>query len=216
MQALFPVWANTVVRAALFIGATSAVGIPVWFMVYVRTPYNNDELKPLDQPVEFDHRHHANDDGLDCRYCHSNAEKSQYAGIPPTSLCMNCHAQIWSSASLFDPVRKSYYNDTPITWQRVYRLPDFVFFNHAVHVRRGVGCRSCHGRVDQMARVYRVAPLTMGWCLDCHRHPEAHLVPVDRVTDMTYEPDRPPDIIGREIKEALHIDPPTTCSGCHR
>ncbi len=216
MAAIYPTWTNTLGRLVLLVIALGLVGVPTAIMAYVRTPYNNDELKPQDQPVEFDHRHHVGDDGLDCRYCHYDAERSPYGGFPATSLCMNCHSQIWNSAPLLEPVRRSYIEDTPIPWQHIYRLPDFVFFNHAVHVRRGVGCVTCHGRVDQMARVYRVTPLTMGWCLGCHRNPEQYLRPVARVTDMTYEPIQPQVVIGSELKRQHKIDPPTTCTGCHR
>jgi hypothetical protein len=212
----FPAWSNTVVRIALIAVVALVVGVPGLLMLWVRTPYETDQLKPIDQPVEFDHRHHALDDGIDCKYCHSGADRSAYAGIPPSSVCMGCHGQIWSSAPLLEPVRTSYFQNTPISWQRVYRLPDFVFFNHAVHTRRGVGCATCHGRVDEQARVYRVVALSMAWCLECHRRPEEHLRPQDRVTDMAWKSSGSALELGRQIRRELSIDPPTSCSGCHR
>lgn len=216
MAALFPVWSNTLIRAALVLGASSVVGGPSLLMLWVRTPLHNDQLEPRDQPVEFDHRHHVNDDGIDCRYCHYPVERSAFAGVPPTSLCMNCHSQIWNTTTLLEPVRQSFFNNTPIEWRRVYWLPDFVYFNHAVHVNRGVGCETCHGQVNQMGRVYKVTPLTMSWCLDCHRNPEQYLRPLDHITDMGWRPDRPQIEVGLEVKRALGVDPPTSCSTCHR
>jgi hypothetical protein len=171
----------------------------------------------VEQPVEFDHRHHVRDDGIDCRYCHENAERSNYAGVPPTSRCMDCHAQVWTRAALLEPVRRSAAQALPIRWRRVHRLPDFVYFDHAAHTARGVGCASCHGRVDQMAKVVQQAPLTMAWCLDCHRHPEAALRPRERITDMEWAPDAEAQRrIGTALVRQLGIAPPTDCSGCHR
>jgi hypothetical protein len=173
----------------LLVVALVVGGCPVVLMGAVRTDWMTGRGRAVEQPVAFDHRHHVRDDGIPCLYCHSGAERSAWAGIPPTDLCLGCHAQIWSSSPELAPVFASASKDEPIAWQRVHRLPDFVYFNHAAHVDRGVGCASCHGAVDQMARVYQVAPLTMGWCLDCHRDPG-------------------PDLQGTA--------PPTDCSGCHR
>ncbi len=129
---------------------------------------------------------------------------------------MNCHSQIWTRSPEVLPVRASYFEGTPIRWQRVHRLPGFVYFNHSIHLAKGVGCVSCHGRVDTMPQVLQVAPLSMAWCLDCHRQPEAFLRPPDRVADMEYVPSRPQEVVGREIKERLHVKPATECTGCHR
>lgn len=217
MRALFPPWSNTALHTGLVVTASGAIGLPAFLMLWVRTPLETGQNDPVEQPVEFDHRHHVDDGGIDCRHCHDLVEKSRYAGVPATSRCMNCHAQIWNDATATAPLRISFYENRALEWQRVHKLPDFVFFHHAAHVRRGVGCVSCHGRVDQMARVYRVAPLTMGWCLDCHRRPETHLRPLDRITDMEWSPDRPQIEVGLEIKERLGIRPPVrSCTGCHR
>lgn len=168
------------------------------------------------QPIQFDHRHHVVDDGIDCLYCHFDAQRSPTAGVPATELCMNCHAQIWTDSPLLRPVRQSYFDGIPIHWQRVYRLPDFVFFNHAAHVQQGVGCESCHGRVDQMANVYQANSLHMQWCLDCHREPWRHLRAPEDVTVMGYEAKEPQEVIGKRLQRQRGVAPPTYCSGCHR
>src|SRR5262249_39620084 len=152
--------------------------------VYVRTPYSDNREFPVDQPMQFDHRHHVKDDGIDCRYCHGDAERSSYAGIPATEVCMGCHSEVWSGSPMLEPLRRSWFSGKPIPWNRVHKLPDFVYFNHAVHLKKGVGCASCHGRVDQMALAYPVFSLTMGWCLDCHRNPAPHLRPPEEITNM--------------------------------
>src|SRR5207237_390956 len=141
-------------------------------MIYVRTPFYTQQQDPVDQPVQFDHRHHVGDEGIDCRYCHYLVEKSPAAGVPPTSLCLNCHEQIWNKSPKLAPVRESYFADRPIVWNKVNKLPHFVYFNHSIHVRQGVGCVTCHGRVDEMAQVEKAQSLAMGWCLECHRHPD--------------------------------------------
>jgi hypothetical protein len=217
MRALFPRWSDTALRAALVSIVGLIVGLVAFLMIWARTPLIREQNQPFTQPAEFDHRHHVVEDGIDCLYCHGLAETSPHAGVPPASLCMNCHNQIWNEATLLEPVRRSFYENVPLRWRRVYDVPDFVYFNHAIHVNRGVGCVSCHGRVDLQARVYRVTPLTMAWCLDCHRRPELHLRPPEEVTNMTWRPDRPQLEVGLELKEGLHINPPVTnCSGCHR
>ena len=167
----------------------------------------------LDQPVQFDHRHHVRDDGIDCRHCHFDAWRSPTAGVPGTALCMNCHRQVLVDSPLLAPVRRSVATGEPLRWRRVHDLPDFVFFDHRAHVRRGVGCETCHGRVDRMAQVHTVASLGMAWCLDCHRDPVPHLRPLDRITEMGRPPSRAE---GRVIADALDVHPPTHCSTCHR
>lgn len=192
MPALFPPWSNTAYRSALVAILVTVAAVIAAPMLYMRTPYGTHQFDPVGQPVEFDHRHHARDDGIDCQYCHSTAERSANAGIPSTELCMGCHAQVWNESPLLAPVRESYFAGTPIPWRRVHNLPDFVYFHHGVHVQGGITCAECHGQVEQMARVSRFAPLTMKWCVDCHRDPPG------------------PRDFGRAIT-AL-----TTCSACHR
>jgi hypothetical protein len=216
MAAVFPPWSDTALRVGLVLLAAGAVAAVAFPMVYVRTPYNQDRLFPVDQPLQFDHRHHVADDGIDCLYCHSGADKGPYAGIPATEVCMGCHAQIWSRSALLEPLRRSYFSGQPLRWNRVHDLPDFVYFDHSVHVKGGVGCVTCHGRVDQMALDYQVAPLSMGWCLDCHRDPEPRRRPLSEVTSMTWTGGgTPPPPIARNLPGRA-VDGLTTCTTCHR
>lgn len=169
-----PGWINTACwlgLAVFFALGVSSIGLA---MAWVRSPMNNALGRPLPQPIEFDHRHHVQDDGIDCIYCHFDAEKSERAGLPDTALCMGCHAQIHTESPLLAPLRKSWQSKRPLVWQRVTNVPDFVYFNHAVHVHQGVPCATCHGDVASMARVYPAVHLSMGFCLDCHRNPGRH------------------------------------------
>lgn len=212
-QPLFPPWSNTILWVAIGAVAASVCALVALPMIGVRTPYMTGEQQPIDQPVKFDHRHHHRDAGIDCLYCHGDAARSPHAGVPPTSRCMGCHAQIWTDSPELEPVRASYFEDRPIRWQRVNSLPDFVFFDHSIHVAKGVGCVQCHGRVDTMAQVYQAKPLTMAWCLDCHRDPAPHVGPPDRVTDMTFEA---PAALRGAIARKLGVRSLTSCSTCHR
>jgi hypothetical protein len=168
------------------------------------------------QPVAYSHTLHAGELGIDCRYCHNTVETTAQASIPPTQVCMNCHANIRAASEKIVPVRESHATGLPIEWVRVHDLPDFVYFNHSAHVSRGVGCVSCHGRVDKMERVYQAEPLTMGWCLDCHRDPEPRLRPAEVVTSMDWVPGGDPAELGKRLGEARGINPSTDCSTCHR
>jgi hypothetical protein len=214
MGALFPPWANTAIRVAIggiVIAGLAVIAAP---MIYVRTPLRRGQLDPRQQPVEFDHRHHVRDDGIDCLYCHSEAARSRWAGVPPTELCMGCHSQIWKDSPLLLPVRQSYVTGLPIPWIRIHNVPDFAYFNHAIHTNKGFGCVTCHGRVDQMARVYQVASLSMGWCLDCHRAPEKYIRPLHAITDMEWQPAS--DAEGQELAAKLNVRQLTHCTTCHR
>ncbi len=167
------------------------------------------------QPVQFSHEHHVTGLGLDCRYCHTSVESSAFAGIPPTETCMNCHSMIWNESPKLEPVRESYRTGKPIEWTRVHDVPDYVQFNHAIHVNKGVGCSSCHGRVDQMPLTWRVHSLYMEWCLECHRDPSKHVRPRDEVFNMKWtRPSDEPDI-GARLVESYHIDKKINCSVCH-
>lgn len=179
MQALFPRWSNSVARGVLASGAAGLVGFPALCMGLVRTPWITHVGQELDQPIPFDHRHHVRDDGIACLYCHWEAERTRFAGIPPTVVCMGCHAQIRTEAPALDPLWASANTGQPIRWRRVHDLPDFVFFDHSSHIHRGVDCTVCHGDVSGMASVVRVSPLTMQWCLSCHR---SHGASVDCAT----------------------------------
>lgn len=215
MPALFKPTANFWSRFVITMLLVSAFGTPVALVLYMHTPDAHAQLIPIDQPIEFDHRHHVRDDGIDCRYCHSSVEQSEYAGVPPTDLCMGCHNQIWNSSLMVAPIRRSYFGNESIEWNRVHMLPDHVYFNHAIHVNKGVGCVTCHGRVDLMARVYKAQPLTMQWCLECHRDPEPHLRPQAQITAMEWVPPSDP-AFGKKLAREYGVRRLTSCTTCHR
>jgi hypothetical protein len=169
MPAPFRPWANSVLVVAAASTVLAGVVLTVFVLVRMRMPAASEQGNPREQPVAFDHRRHVGEAGIDCRYCHDLVERSAVAGVPPTARCMNCHAQVRNQSPLLDPVRKSFFSGVPIAWSRVHRLPGFVYFDHSIHVRKGVACSQCHGPVEGMARVFKVEPMTMGWCLDCHR-----------------------------------------------
>ncbi len=216
MPAHFSRSANAATRWLLAVVLVTPVLVILAAMGWVRSPYATGQDQLLEQPVPFDHRHHVVDDGIDCRYCHTTVETSASAGIPSADRCMSCHSQVWNDSPLLEPVRESYYEGKPLRWQRVHRLPDFVFFDHSVHVDNGVGCESCHGRVDRMARIYQAKPLTMGWCLGCHRDPEKHLRPLDQITAMGWQPAGSQAELGAKLAKAYAIRPSTDCWACHR
>ncbi len=185
----------------------------------VSTPYARGMQDPVEQPIQFDHRHHTRDEGIDCRYCHNTVDKSPSAGIPATSLCLNCHSQIWNKSPLLEPVRQSFIQNKPIQWTRVYRVPEFVFFNHSIHVNKGVGCVSCHGKVGEQAAIEKSTPLTMSFCLDCHRHTEKNLRPLSEVVNMDWKPpadDAEAEALGKTLAEQNHVHTRTSCTTCHR
>lgn len=219
MAALFTSRGNTIFKLVLAALAGAPVLLIVGLMLLARTSLGTDRDRPLLQPVQFDHRHHVDDDGIDCRYCHDEVTRSPYAGVPPTSRCLNCHAQIWNKSEKLAPVRALAFAGRSIPWNRVHRLPGYVYFNHAIHVNKGVGCVTCHGRVDLMPLVQQVTPLTMGWCLDCHRNPGPNLRPPDRITDMRWRP--PEDAaararLGQELLSLYRVRTRTNCTTCHR
>jgi hypothetical protein len=177
----------------------------------------NGPRTPLEQPVPFSHKHHVGDDGLDCRYCHTSVETSGFAGIPPLSTCMTCHSQLFTDQPVLAPVMQAVTSGVPLRWQRVHKLPDFVYFNHSIHIAKGVGCFSCHGEIDTMPLTWRVAPLTMKWCLDCHRDPAPNLRPRDQVFNLHWQP-RDARSQGTQLLREYRIDRRrlTDCSLCHR
>ncbi|MCA8961268.1 MAG: cytochrome c3 family protein [Planctomycetes bacterium] len=185
---IFPPWFDNFVKLS---GAmTGVLGIYVVVLIYFGwSPKALDAGYMPEQPVPYSHALHAGELGLDCRYCHTGVESSAHASIPPTATCMNCHNMVGTTSILLEPVRTSYQTGLPVDWVRVHSLPDYAYFNHSAHVRRGVGCVECHGRIDQMEEVYQVAPLSMGWCLECHRNPAPRLRPLDKITDMYYQLD---------------------------
>jgi Cytochrome c7 and related cytochrome c len=181
--------------------------------------YNTNQAVFVEQPIQFSHAHHVGGMGIDCRYCHTSVEDSAFANIPPTKTCMNCHSQIWTNAPILEPVRASFRDGKPLQWTRVHDLPDFVYFNHSIHVRQGVGCATCHGQVDKMPLMYQQSTLMMQWCLDCHRNPAKNIRPRDQVFNMTWErPSDDPDLGERLVKEykIASVGQLTNCSTCHR
>jgi hypothetical protein len=181
--------------------------------------YHTGQNAVIDQPIQFSHAHHAGGMGIDCRYCHTSVEESAFANIPPTKTCMNCHSQIWTNAPILEPVRASFRENTPLEWTRVHDLPDFVYFNHSIHVNKGVGCVTCHGQVDRMPLMYQQANLMMSWCLDCHRNPAKYLRPRDQVFNMTWQPPADdPELGARLVREykIASVEQLTSCSTCHR
>ncbi len=221
MRLIFKPWTNTFARVTAVLGPAAGGGVLLGLWIFVRTPYFTQQHVEVVQPIQFDHRHHVADEGIDCRFCHQTVEKSANAGYPPTSVCLNCHSQVWNKSPLLDIVRKSYFTNTSIPWRRVHRLPDFVYFNHSIHIAKGVGCESCHGRIDEMAAVQQENDLTMGWCLECHRHPERFVRPKDQVTTMGYEPMKDGKLVaqldlGRELLSKNNIHTRDSCTACHR
>lgn len=173
----------------------------------------------VDQPIQFSHAHHVGGMGIDCRYCHTSVEEAAFANIPATTICMNCHSQVWSQAPILEPVRASFRDNTRLQWTRVHDLPDFVYFDHSIHVKQGVGCATCHGPIDRMPLVYQEAPLTMRWCLNCHRNPAAYVRPREEVFNMAWQrPADDPGLGARLVEEygIAGVQHMTSCSTCHR
>jgi len=216
MGALFRRSSDTTFRLVLAVLAGGAAATIGALLLFQRLPYGTRQGEELQQPVMFDHRHHVVDDAIDCRYCHQSVERGASAGIPSTSLCMNCHAQVWNKSPRLERVRQSYFTGKPIAWVRVHQLPDFVYFNHSIHVTKGVACETCHGRVDKMASIYQASPLTMGWCLDCHRDPAPNLRPREAITAMGWTAPADPAAQGRELMKKYDIHTRTSCTTCHR
>ncbi|MFN2442727.1 MAG: cytochrome c3 family protein [Thermoanaerobaculia bacterium] len=207
--------ANTLSRFSIF-GALFVAGFGLWFLYQLnQSPYATQQRVAKEQPVPFSHEHHVAGLGIDCRYCHTSVEESSFAGIPPTATCMNCHRQIWTNAKILEPVRASLRTGVPLEWRRVHRLPEFVQFNHSIHVQKGIGCVSCHGRVDQMSLIHQDKPLTMSWCLECHRAPEKFVRPKEHVFDMAWTPDEPQKELGARLVREYNIRSKTSCSYCH-
>jgi hypothetical protein len=216
MSQIFPRSANAVARASIFV-LLCAVALLGWvLMLLMRSDFVTGANSNVEQPVQFSHAHHVGGEGFDCRYCHTSVEQSSFANIPPTKTCMNCHSQIWANAAYLEPVRESFRSDRSIEWIRVHDLPDFVYFNHSIHVKKGVGCETCHGRIDQMAGIYQVNSLQMEWCLNCHRNPEKYVRPREFVTTMGYVPNGDQMEIGKRLVAEYKIQSLTSCSTCHR
>jgi hypothetical protein len=214
---IFPPYANSFLRFAIATILLSVAGGAYALYAAVWSPYATRQSVRREQPVPFSHEHHVGGLGLDCRYCHTTVETAASAGFPPTQTCMNCHAYVWTNAAVLEPVRRSWRERRPLAWQRVYDLPDFVFFDHAIHVRKGVGCETCHGRVDRMAVIEQEPTLYMKWCLACHEHPERYVRPREQVFAMGYAPAGKQEDVGRELLQRYTVRSDITeCDTCHR
>jgi hypothetical protein len=217
MAAIFGPRANLLVKSALLGLAGGVVVLLLMIWGVPRMNYNTEVGLTPTQPVPFSHQHHVSGLGLDCRYCHTSVEVSANAGMPPTATCMTCHSQIWTNASVLEPVRQSLAEKAPLRWNRVYTLPDYVYFDHSIHIAKGVGCTECHGPIGDMPLTYRASDLHMGWCLDCHRDPAPRLRPHAAVFDPHWQrtPDTPS---GAQLLAQNRIHPETLsdCSVCHR
>ena len=213
MAQIFPKWTNQVPQKILIgiIVVANALIFSVW---YFFSPSYTDVGYAPEQPVPYSHKLHVDKLGLDCQYCHTGVFDSKQANIPATQTCMNCHSQIKTDSEKLAPIRESWESGQPVEWVRVNNLPDYAYFNHSAHVTVGVACESCHGRVDKMEVVYQAEPLSMGWCLDCHREPEKFLRPIEEVTTMGYKAEDQAKL-GAELVKKNNVSPPQYCQGCH-
>ncbi len=231
MPQVFHPSANTLSRVVIFSLAAGPGALLGLMYLLVRSPYQTQVGVVREQPVQFSHEHHVKGLGIDCRFCHTSVETAASAGMPATHTCMTCHSQIWTGSPLLEPVRASLREQKPLEWTRVHDLPDFVYFNHGVHVQKGVGCTECHGRVDLMPLAWKEKPMTMEWCLECHRNPEPRLRPKDQVFNMEWAPPEGSDLHEAKAQvEGAHPDQGphpntinhaevgqlTNCSICHR
>jgi hypothetical protein len=216
MAQLFHPRSNTIARASIALAVLLLVGL-VWGVTEINlSSYMTRVEMPRDQPVPFSHKHHVSGLGLDCRYCHTSVETSAFAGMPPTETCITCHSQIWSDSPMLEPVRASFRENQSIHWTRVHDLPGFVYFNHSIHINKGIGCQTCHGRVDLMPLVWKVNSLHMGWCLDCHRNPERFIRPKSAVFQMDYQPPPDQESLGKKLVAEYKVRKLEDCYTCHR
>lgn len=208
-----------VVSRASIIASLIVIGFIGWVgWDWYRSGYFTGVNVPVEQPVPFSHEHHVNGLGISCGYCHTSVEKAAFAGIPPTHTCMTCHSQIWTGAPMLEPVRASYRTQKPLEWVRVHDLPDFAYFNHSIHVNKGMACQVCHGDVNIMPLTWKSSTLQMAWCLDCHRAPEKYIRPVEEIYNFDYKPPADQIAFGKELvkKYNVKVKQLTDCSICHR
>src|SRR5512136_913313 len=208
--------ANTLFRVSLAAAAVLVGSLVVLFYAFQYSPWYTNAYTAHAQPVQFSHERHVAGNGIDCRYCHTSVETAAFAGIPPTKTCMNCHSQIFSNSPFLEPVRASFRDNTSIEWTRVHDLPDFVYFDHSIHVNKGIGCSTCHGRVDLMPAVYQEQTLRMAWCLDCHRQPERYVRPRDQIFNMEWKATANQLELGARLVKENRIQKLTDCWTCHR
>jgi len=219
MSQIFARKLNFIARFTIFGGVFVIVVAFVVAEQIVRSPWLTEAHVVRVQPVPFSHKHHVGDIGIDCRYCHTSVEESSFDGLPPTSTCMNCHSQIYNDSPTLEPVRQSFHNKTPLEWVRVNNLPDYVYFDHSIHLSKGVGCVTCHGPVDEMPLMWRENTLTMEWCLECHRDPARFIRPRDQVFAMHWQPSEPQQTLGARLVKEYRIrssEELSNCSTCHR
>jgi hypothetical protein len=217
MSQIFKSSTNSLARASIVVALVALAGTGgALFELIADSTFATRQGDMREQPIPFSHTHHVGSMGIDCRYCHTSVDNSDWAVIPPTKTCMNCHSQIWINSSTLEPVRESFRTNQSIKWTKVYDLPDFVYFNHSIHVKKGVGCETCHGRVDEISLMYQKPSLQMRWCLDCHRNPEKYLRPADQITKMGYEPSEPQEQLGARLVKENHVQKLDTCWTCHR
>ena len=219
MAQIFNRSANNIAKISMIVAVVVAGVAGFAFTQISRSSYLTGRYLEKKQPVQFSHKHHVGDDGIDCRYCHTTVETTASAGLPPTQTCMNCHSQIWSDSPYLEPVRASYRDNKPIEWEKVHDLPEYTYFNHSIHVAKGVGCSTCHGQIDNMPAVYQENTLQMEWCVACHREPEKFIRPKSEIFNMAYQPGD----IDQKDRDQLKIDYKirsremmTSCSTCHR
>lgn len=206
--------ANTIARVTIFGALFFAAAAAYLAAMVTRSNYVTRVGEAIEQPVPFSHQHHVAGLGIDCRYCHTSVEDAAFAGIPPVSTCMNCHSQIWTNAEMLEPIRASYRSGKPIEWVRVHDVADFVQFNHSIHVKKGIGCDSCHGRVDQMPLMWKAEPMSMEFCLECHRSPEKYVRPRSEVFNLAYKAENQA-VLGPQLVREYQIESKQTCSTCH-
>ena len=217
MAQIFPPSANWFSKASVLIVLVFVGSLLSIILNINRLDYVSKVNVPIDQPVPFSHKHHVQGMGIDCRYCHTTVEESAFAGIPPTETCMTCHSQIWTEAPLLEPVRESYRTNTSLQWNRVHDLPDFVYFDHSIHLSKGIGCQSCHGQVDEMPLMWKENTLNMEWCLECHRAPEKFIRPQEEVFNMTWQAQDQESLGPKLVAEyQVQTSQLTNCSICHR
>ena len=219
MAQIFHPGMNTVARLTIHGAVFLALGALGLTYAYMRSPQETQVRVVREQPVPFSHEHHVDQLGIDCRYCHTSVETSKFAGIPPTHTCMSCHSQVWKDSPMLAPVRESLAKNEPLRWTRVHDLPDYVYFHHGVHVQKGISCVSCHGRVDHMPMTYKAEPMTMEWCLNCHRNPEKHIRPKEEVFNMDWKPPGgDQETLGKQLVKDYHVpvEHLANCSVCHR
>jgi hypothetical protein len=219
MAQIFHPSTNTISRLSIYGGVILLAALVMAVAEFNRSSYVTEVGVARVQPIPFSHKHHVGDDGIDCRYCHTSVEDSAFAGIPPSKTCMNCHSQIWADSPTLEPVRDSFRTGRSIEWTRVHNLPGFVYFDHSIHVKKGIGCSTCHGRVDEMPLTWREHSLYMEWCLECHRAPERFVRPRRDVFRMDYQPPKDQIALGRELVKEYRIQSArvlTSCSTCHR